>query len=266
MAIVYFHRRKNDNEVFYVGIGTNKGRAFKISNRTEFWKKTAVKHGYVIEIVHNNITMEEAIEYEIQYIKQFGRKDKGLGNLVNMTDGGEGTLGKVVNEKGREHAKMLGLSNKGRKHSEDSKRRMSESQKGKIVKEETKRKLSEGRLREKHHLYGTRASLETRKKMSESQKGRIIKPESIKKLVETRRKNGTYVITEEMKQKMINTFNVKDNWGKLKKNEREEILKTWNNTEGSKYGLQTKLAKKFKVSTRCINDLIKGKTYFHIEK
>ena len=53
-----------------------------------------------------------------------------------------------------EHAK---IHNKiGKKLSEETKRKMSETQKGKILSEETKRKISEANKGEKHPCYGTK--------------------------------------------------------------------------------------------------------------
>ena len=43
-----------------------------------------------IEIIYKNLSKEDACELEMFLIKEYGRKDLGLGNLVNMTDGGEG--------------------------------------------------------------------------------------------------------------------------------------------------------------------------------
>jgi len=49
---------------------------------------------------------------------------------------------------------------------------------------------------------GDKASEETKRKMSEAHKGKIIKPESVIKMVETRKANGSFVPTEETRQKM----------------------------------------------------------------
>lgn len=91
-TLVYYHRRKDTNEVFYVGIG-KEGRPYVSQNRNTWWWNIVNKVGYDVEIVHTDLTWDEAVEYEIKYIKEFGRADLGLGNLVNLTDGGEGTRG-----------------------------------------------------------------------------------------------------------------------------------------------------------------------------
>ena len=87
--VVYYHRRKDTGEVFYVGIGNNK-RPYSKSNRNNYWSNIVNKVGYDVDIIHTDLTWDESSALEIQYIKEFGRKDLGLGNLVNMTNGGDG--------------------------------------------------------------------------------------------------------------------------------------------------------------------------------
>ena len=67
------------------------------------------------------------------------------------------------------------LHRKGEQHSEESRRKMSESKKGCIFSEEHRINLSEAR-KGKHH------SEETKKKMSESHKGRTFSEESRRKM------------------------------------------------------------------------------------
>jgi hypothetical protein len=90
MAIVYVHRRKDSNEVFYVGMGKYKSRSEKKTNRNKYWHNIVNKHGYTKEIVLSGVTWDEAINEEIRLISEYGRKDKGKGKLVNMTRGGDG--------------------------------------------------------------------------------------------------------------------------------------------------------------------------------
>ena len=67
---------------------------------------------------------------EYYYIKHFGRRDVGLGNLVNMTDGGEG--------------------NHNRKHSQETKDKISKNSAkiwlGKKLSLETRVKLSKSHI------------------------------------------------------------------------------------------------------------------------
>jgi hypothetical protein len=95
MAYVYIYTRLDKNEVFYVGIGSdkNKYRAKNKKARNLHWKKIVSKTDYKIDIILDNVTWEEACQKEIELINLYGRHDKKKGNLVNFTDGGEGRLG-----------------------------------------------------------------------------------------------------------------------------------------------------------------------------
>jgi hypothetical protein len=89
MALVYRHL-KPCGEVFYIGIGISKKRAYSKFGRNKYWINTVNKYGYEVQILTNNIDYEFAKEIEKNLIAYYGRKDLNFGNLVNMTDGGEG--------------------------------------------------------------------------------------------------------------------------------------------------------------------------------
>jgi len=86
---VYRHRRLDNNTIFYIGIGSRKDRAYTKNSRNKYWKNITNKIKYQVEIIADNLERENACELEIFLIKQYGRKDLGLGKLVNMTDGGD---------------------------------------------------------------------------------------------------------------------------------------------------------------------------------
>ena len=65
-----------------------------------------------------DISWKEAQEVEVLLISEYGRRDLGLGNLVNLTNGGEGTQGIIVSDKTKQN---MSISATGRKHSEESK-------------------------------------------------------------------------------------------------------------------------------------------------
>ena len=92
MPILYRHIRTDKQQVFYIGIGENESRAYDKKGRSRVWKNTASK-GYETEILFEDLTWEQAVEKEKEFIALYGRKDLGLGTLVNLTDGGEGTIG-----------------------------------------------------------------------------------------------------------------------------------------------------------------------------
>ena len=110
MYCLYTHIRKSDNIIFYIGIGNDK-RPYIKGTRSGFWKNEVKKHDYNIEILTNNLTWENAQEAEIQLIKLYGRRDLGLGDLVNMADGGDGSPGTIVSN---ETKKKLSISMKGK--------------------------------------------------------------------------------------------------------------------------------------------------------
>ena len=95
--VVYFHINPLKNEVFYVGIGS-KARAYDKYARNKFWKYTTKKYGYIINIVKEGLSEIEAFDLEKFYIKKIGRRDLGNGNLVNMTEGGDGKTGCIETE------------------------------------------------------------------------------------------------------------------------------------------------------------------------
>jgi hypothetical protein len=85
---VYFHINPIKGEVFYVGKGWG-NRAWEKTYRNRYWHNTANKYGYLIHIVEDNLTEEEAFDLEKFYVEKIGRKNLGTGHLVNMTEGGK---------------------------------------------------------------------------------------------------------------------------------------------------------------------------------
>lgn len=79
-------------ETFYIGIG-NKRRPYKKSDRNKYWHNVVNKYGYEIQVLKSDLSWEDAKELEIVLISYYGRKDLKTGCLVNMTEGGNGTLG-----------------------------------------------------------------------------------------------------------------------------------------------------------------------------
>jgi len=124
---VYSHINKENNEIFYIGIGsTVNENEYKRSNtkfhRNNFWKNYTNKYSYKVEILYENINKKSAIDFEIFLIKLYGRRDLNEGTLVNLTDGGEGI--------------------KRYKHTKETKNKMSKSHLGKVMSKKTKQKLS----------------------------------------------------------------------------------------------------------------------------
>lgn len=165
--VLYQHRRKDDNSIFYVGIGYLQ-RASSIQNRNRWWRNIVAKCSYDIEILEVGLTWEEATKKEIELIAKLGRKDLGKGLLVNLTDGGDGSV--------------------GYKHTPESLDKISKSKignkncLGKIASDETRQKMSLSRL-------GTKQSEVHINKRIEKRKGKKMPEGSLAKSWETRRLN-----------------------------------------------------------------------------
>lgn len=157
---VYLHRKKSNGQVFYVGKGHG-GRAKSQHGRNKYWKRVVAKHGYTVEIYIDGLQEWYAFELEKELIAYYGRE-----NLTNGTDGGEGTGGFYPNSDTRLKLSLAkrGVKNHqyGKKHTDETKKKISESKKGvpSNIDDETKKRT----LTKLH-------SAESRKKSSDSRKG-----------------------------------------------------------------------------------------------
>lgn len=140
-SYVYIHRRKSNNEVFYVGKGVNH-RWSMVFDRNRYWKNVAFKHGVYCDIVANSLTDNEAFLLEKKLISIYGRLDQKTGTLTNLTEGGDGVVGYVFTE---EHRRKMSENSKKQYHSPERRLKMSLRHKGKVMSEETRKKLSESR-------------------------------------------------------------------------------------------------------------------------
>jgi len=131
MAIVYKHIRLDTKEVFYIGIGTQKRRAYSQYKRSKHWHSIVNKVGHKVELLHEDIDWNTACEIEKELIKLHGRKDLGLGTLVNMTDGGDGRFGTTASDETKKKMSQshIGLNtwSKGIKRPEELVKQITES-------------------------------------------------------------------------------------------------------------------------------------------
>ncbi len=98
---VYMHIRNDNDQIFYVGIGKDRYRSGEKRGRSRWWLAITNKYGYSVKLISEDITREEAIYTEKYLIAFYGRADLKTGNLVNMTDGGEGMSGHKPSEETR---------------------------------------------------------------------------------------------------------------------------------------------------------------------
>lgn len=156
MAILYRHIRLDKNEPFYVGIGKTEKRAYEKIKRNQFWYNIVAKTDFEVEILFDDLSWDEAGEKEKEFIKLYGKKDDNTGTLVNITDGGGGILGV--------------------RHTEESKRKISQESKNRIRQprsEETKLKLRLANLGKVGPNKGKSPSKETREKIANTLRGRV---------------------------------------------------------------------------------------------
>lgn len=168
--VLYFHINSISGEVFYVGIG-NIDRPYIKSKRSKFWNNIVKKYGYDIIIEETNLSWEKACELEIYWIKRIGRRDLGLGTLVNLTDGGDGTNNVVLTDQTRQKMSIAQIG-KTRLVTDDHKKNLSKSLLGKTKTDSHKNNISKSKSGIPNGKKGYKCTPEQIKRMSESNSGR----------------------------------------------------------------------------------------------
>jgi hypothetical protein len=145
MALVYIHMKPSTRDIYYVGIGNSKERAYRNEGRNSHWTRVFKKYGKIVDIISDDISLEAAKQMEKFLIASIG-----VENLCNQTLGGEGAF--------------------GLKHSDETKRKISEANKGRITSPETKAKISA--KSKGHPNYNLSHTEEAKAKMSAAFKGK----------------------------------------------------------------------------------------------
>ncbi len=184
MAYVYIYLDPRSNPPLPIYVGKGKG------SRSEF-HKTKAKNPIlkrkiakinelglepIVEIYQNNLTDQEALNLEIELISKFGRIDLNTGTLCNLTEGGEGSSGRIVSEETR---KLWSQQRKDKKQTEAQ----YAANCNRIISEETKKKQSTANKGHSRHTPEQIAKIkefnkdrkhseETKKLMSEQRKGK----------------------------------------------------------------------------------------------
>ena len=171
---IYIGQHSTDNlDDYYMGSGVMLHKAFKKHGIDNFKKE-------ILRFVNTKEDLDDLERWLVypEFVKS--------GDNYNVALGGNGVSG--------ENNPMY-----GKHHSEETRKKLSESNKGRHPSEETKRKISESQ-KGKHH------SEETLKKMSESHKGKHLSEETRKKLSESHRgsKNGNFGIGNQKGKKWYN--------------------------------------------------------------
>jgi len=127
------------------------------------------------EILHNYLCIEDMFAKEKEIVNEafVTRRD-----TYNMCLGGEGSRGHVMSKEGKEALCRLRT---GSQHSDETKKKMSESHKG-------KKHWAYGKTGEKNHWFGKKHSSETIEKMRQKAIGRQLLPETKAKISMTKKR------------------------------------------------------------------------------
>lgn len=195
---VYIHLKADDKTPFYIGKGFG-DRAFRKISRNKWWTNTVNKHGFDVEFVKQELYENEAFDLETALIKKIGRKDLGLGPLVNLTDGGEGSTGMTFHHTDEAKAK-IGVASKKQIVSAETRQKISQAHKGKYVSEDTCKKISKAKSGVKHK---NPMSMESRKKLSDIRIGMVYSDETRKKMSDAAKKRTP---SDETKRKISDSL------------------------------------------------------------
>lgn len=198
MSLVYCHFRETDQNPFYVGMGKKENRPFEVgSRRSEWHRRVSEKHGMRVKILIRDIDWKTAGWWEkrwIKVLKNFGYP------LVNHTEGGDGVCGASIetikkmkissrkrwdNTSDRSRHSLLTKRGmdfpeirqklscmKGKKHSKETREKMSASHIIVGKSEALKKTRSNNATGKKNPFFGKKHTEDSRKKMSDSLKGR----------------------------------------------------------------------------------------------
>ena len=167
-----------DHEPFYVGKGKSNRIKDTIYDKSSFkGNKIRKMKSEGVEIIAKKVleslSNEESITREIELISKIGRRDAGLGPLVNTTDGGDGRTGSPPSEETKakisRSKKGVGI---GRKHKQETieKFRLAQSGEmngfyGKRHSEENKARHSDRVSGSSHPMFNKKHSTETIQKL-----------------------------------------------------------------------------------------------------
>lgn len=161
---------REDKTPYYIGKGCGK-RAWQHCKGEIMPPKDKSR----ILILKKNLSQEEAFKHEIYMIYVFGRKDNGTGILRNMTNGGEGNRGRKQSEQTK---RKIGDAHRGKKMSASAKQKLSDYRSGTQLSDDHKQNISRslkgernpnyGKTGESSPHYGRKRSPETKEKIRQA--------------------------------------------------------------------------------------------------
>tara|TARA_E500000318_G_scaffold111085_1_gene128414 strand:+ start:119 stop:823 length:705 start_codon:yes stop_codon:yes gene_type:complete len=204
------------NKMFYLGKhkGTPDDGYTHSSNRWQKFSSDSVPEGVKRRVLTYGSDKDM---YELETKLLFNRKEKCWDRYYNASINGkfyrppedykphteetkrkisETLLGKKFTES---HKRKISEARIGKKHTEETKRNISEAHSGKKLTEETKRKISEAQLGENNSMYSKKHTEEAKRKIGEFHKGKIVTEETKRKM--SKAKSGKK-LTEETKRKI----------------------------------------------------------------
>ena len=235
MGCIYGYQN-NINQKWYVGY-TNRDivirdKEHRSGRENNVLFKAFCKYGYdsfSLRVLEDGIIPEFLPVREKYWVAKLNAYHDGY----NLTEGGNGSYGHSV-----ETIKEIAEAGKGRKHTPEARRKMSQSKmgeknpqfgkparnRGKSPSEETRRKQSEARKGKKRKPH----SLETRRKQSEAQKGKIVSDEARKNMSKAQKgREGTFTgktHSKEARRKMSKSAKGRTPWNKSPHYESAKIL------------------------------------------
>lgn len=191
---LYCHTNKINGKKYFGITGTSvkkrwmNGGGYKSSRHFHFAIQKYGWDNFEHVVLLSGLSKEEACEKEKEYIKRFKTNDDKYG--YNISTGGEsGACGVKQSEERiwRRVGKRVGT-----KHTDETKRKMSEAAKGRTFSKETLEKMRYAKL-------GKPLSEEHKKKLSEAQKGRVLSDDTKEKIRKSKSKMMKKVYCKETK-------------------------------------------------------------------
>lgn len=141
---------------------------------------------WYVDVLECVATADDAFEWEVATIAEYGRVDKGTGTLFNMTDGGEGARGRCVSLETRN---IVSKQHKGKVVSNITKQKLRDVNIGKTLSNNTKLAIgiaAKNRSTETLTKIAYASSLRThtseaKAKIGAAQTGKIVSDETRKK-------------------------------------------------------------------------------------